>query len=215
MRIYHGSSSPSVIDRAEAAAPGHTHGYCWTPQKMTPHDSPYILDNGAWRAFKRSEPWDVDAFVARLGQLDTMPRGPDFVVLPDVVTDPEQTVERASKWAPIIDRDTALPVQDGLDPERAVEVCDRLDATTIFVGGTHEFKRRHGTDFVTTAHDHGLNCHLARPGPKGLLWAEEIGADSADTSSIAADESYERLERLSGGQQRLGDGRQRNTEVTK
>jgi hypothetical protein len=133
-----------------------------------------------------------------------MPREPDFVVLPDVVTNPEQTVERAGKWAPIIDRDTAFPVQDGINPERAVEVCDRLEATTIFVGGTHEFKRRHGCAFVTAAHEHGLNCHIARPGPKGLLWAEGIGADSADTSSIAANESYERLERLEGGQQRLG-----------
>jgi len=203
MRIYHGSSSPGCIRQAEAAAPSYTHGYCWTPYKMTPYDTPYILDNGAWSAFKNSEPWDVDAFVARLGQLDTMPREPDFVVLPDVVTNPEQTVERASKWAPIIDADTALPVQDGIEPERAVEVCERLDAGTIFVGGTHEFKRMHGRGFVETAHNHGLDCHIARPGPKGILWADEIGADSVDTSTIAADADYDRLVRLEGGQQRI------------
>jgi len=203
MRIFHGATSPTAIGRAEAAAPSHTHGYCWTPQKMTPHDTPYILDNGAWSAFKNSEPWDVDAFVARLGQLDTMPREPDFVVLPDVVTNPEQTVERAGKWAPMIDADTALPVQDGLEPERAVEVCERLDAKTIFVGGTHEFKRTHGRGFVETAHDRGLNCHIARPGPKGLLWADELNADSVDTTRIVVDEQYDRLRRLEGGQQRI------------
>jgi len=207
MRIYHGCTSPTAISRAEEAAPSHTHGYCWTPQKMTPHDAPYILDNGAWSAFVNSEPWNVDGFVARLGQLDTMPRGPDFVVLPDVVTNPEQTVERATKWASIIDAGTAFPVQDGLKPERAVTICERLDATTLFVGGTHEFKRTHGCEFVETAHDHALDCHIARPGPKGLLWADKLNADSVDTTRIVVDEQYDRLARLEGGQQRI-------TEVT-
>lgn len=204
MRIYHGSSSPSVIERATAAAPSHTHGYCWTPTKMTPHDTPFILDNGAWRAFARNEPWDVDAFVGRLSQLDSMPRPPDFVVLPDVVTNPEQTVERATQWAGVIDQPTALPVQDGIEPKRAVDVCDRLDAETLFVGGTVQWKRRSAEKFVNAAHEHGFDCHLARPGPKGLVWADEIGADSVDTSRIACDEQYHRLERLEAGQQRLG-----------
>lgn len=194
MRIYHGSSSPSVIERATEAAPSHTHGYCWTPYKMTPHDTPYILDNGAFSAYKNNEPWDVDAFVGRLGQLDTMPREPDFVVLPDVVTNPEQTRERAAQWATIIDRPTAMPAQDGMEPDDLVAFCDRVGAGTIFVGGTVRWKQRVGEDFVTTAHDHGLDCHIARPGD--IQWARDIGADSVDTSSIAASESYHRLRAL-------------------
>lgn len=196
MKLYHGSSCPSAIERAEQAAPSHTHGYCWTPSKMTPHDTPYILDNGAWSAFVNNEPWDVDAFVGRLGQLDTMPRPPDFVVLPDVVTNPERTAERACQWAPIIDAPTAYPVQDGISPERAVELCERTDSGTIFIGGTHEFKRRNAEAFIDAAHAHGPNCHIARPGPKGIVWADEIGADSVDTTSIVANANYDRLRRL-------------------
>lgn len=204
MRIYHGSSSPGVIEKAEKAAPQHTHGYCWTPYKMTPHDTPYILDNGAYRAFANNEPWDVDAFVARLSQLDTMPREPDFVVLPDVVTNPKKTRERASKWAGIIDRRTAMPAQDGMDPENHVDFCDRVGADTIFVGGTTQFKRRRAQDFVETAHEHGLKCHIARPSVSlgSVDWARGIGADSCDTSTIAADEKYHILERM-GEQQRF------------
>lgn len=194
MRIYHGSSSPSVIKRASDAAPSHTHGYCWTPYKMTPHDTPYILDNGAFAAYKNNDPWDVDAFVGRLGQLDSMPREPDFVVLPDVVANPDETRERASQWAGIIDRPTAMPAQNGMEPESHVDFCERVGAETIFLGGTVRWKRRVADKFAAVAHDHGLDFHIARPGD--LQWARDIGADSVDTSSIAASESYHRLQAL-------------------
>lgn len=194
MIIYHGHPSPNSIEECRRAAPSHTHGAEWSHQKMTPHDWPYILDNGAFQAYKNNEPWDVDAFVGRLSQLDTMPRDPDFVVLPDVVTNPEKTIERATKWAEIIDHETAFPVQDGIKPQRAVEICDRLDAGTIFIGGTVRWKRRHADQFVDAAHENGLRCHIGRPGD--LVWADEIGADSIDTTSIVQSQSWHRLETL-------------------
>lgn len=194
MIIYHGHPSPASIDSCRDAAPSHTHGAEWSHQKMTPHDWPYILDNGAFQAFKRNEPWDADAFVGRLSQLSSMPRDPDFVVLPDVVTDSERTVERATKWAGVIDYETAFPVQDGIKPERAVELCERLDCGTIFIGGTVAWKRRHAAEFVDAAHENGLRCHIGRPGD--LVWADSISADSVDTTSILQSESWHRLERL-------------------
>lgn len=194
MKIYHGHPSPASIESCREAAPSHTHGAEWSPAKMTPHDWPYILDNGAFSAFVNGVPWDATAFVGRLVQIETMPRDPDFVVLPDVVTDPQATKERAAQWAPIIDAPTAFPVQDGIDPETAVEVCDRLDAGTIFVGGTVGWKRRHAEAFVAAAHDHGLDCHIGRPGD--LTWAEDIGADSVDTTTIVHDQAWHKLDQL-------------------
>lgn len=134
-----------------------------------------------------------------------MPREPDFVVLPDVVTNPERTIERATKWAGIINYPTAFPVQDGIDPSRAVDVCDRTDSDTIFVGGTVEWKRRNASEFVSAAHDHGLDCHIGRPG--NLKWADSIGADSVDTTSIVANEAWDRLRRFekAQGQQTIQD----------
>jgi hypothetical protein len=206
MIIYHGHPSPKSVEAVRQHAPSHTHGAEWSHQKMTPHDWPYILDNGAFAAYANNEPWDVDAFVGRLSQLETMPRDPDFVVLPDVVTNPEQTRERATKWAGVIDYPTAYPVQDGVTLEDAVEIADRLDAGTLFVGGTVDWKRRHAESFVETAHAHDLRCHIGRPGD--LVWADEIGADSVDTTSIVINQSWHRLERLeaSTGQASIESG---------
>lgn len=194
MIIYHGHPSPASIESCRAAAPSHTHGAEWSPLKMTPHDWPYILDNGAFRAFKRNEPWDVDAFAGRLGQLDTMPRDPDFVVLPDVVTNPEKTKKRASQWAGAIGYPTAYPAQDGVTPEEAVEIAEQLGCDTVFLGGTVEWKREVAHEFVDVAHDHGLRLHIGRPG--NLVWARDTGADSVDTTSVVQDQAWHKLETL-------------------
>lgn len=194
MIIYHGHPSPNSIERCRDAAPSFTHGAEWSHQKMTPHDWPYILDNGAFHAYKNGEPWDADAFVGRVSQIESMPRDPDFVVLPDVVTNPSKTKERATKWAGIIGYQTAYPVQDGITPEDAVEMCDRTDSEYIFVGGTEQWKRETAASFVETAHDNDLKCHIGRPGD--LQWADDIGADSVDTTSIVQSQSWDRLRRL-------------------
>lgn len=204
MKIYHGQTG-AKLDPARNAAPSHTHGNCWTPNKMTPKDRPYILDNGAFRAYTNNEPWDVDAFVGRLSQIDSMPRDPDFVILPDVVTNPSKTKERAMNWAGVIDAPTAYPLQDGVSPEDAVGLADRTDSEYLFVGGTVEWKRKHAEEFVDAAHTNGLKCHIGRPGD--LVWANQIGADSVDTTSIFRDQSFHRLERLENapGQSALGE----------
>jgi len=193
MIIYHGSTGVDLTDAREAA-PSHQHGRCWTPYKMTPKNDPYILDNGAFHAYKNGVPWDADGFVGRLSQLPSMPCGPTFVVLPDVVTNPKRTRERSQQWADIIDYPTAFAVQDGVEPEEAIPFAKRLEAEYIFVGGTAEWKRRNGEAFVESAHDAGLKCHVGRP--NNLTWANEMGADSVDTTSIVRDNAWHKLEQL-------------------
>lgn len=195
MIIYHGHPSPNSIEACRKAAPSHSHGAEWSPAKMTPHDWPYILDNGAFHAYVNGYPWDADAFVGRLAEIPVkMPRDPDFVVLPDVVTDPESTKKRSQQWAGIIDYPTAFAVQDGVDPTDATEFAHRLDADYLFVGGTVAWKRRWAETFVTAAHGAGLKCHIGRPGDIG--WAIEIGADSVDTTTIVHNQDWQRLRRL-------------------
>lgn len=200
MKIYHGCPSRPKVEEAKHHAPSHRHGAEWNPDKMTPADYPWILDNGAFKAYRNNEPWDVDAFVGRLSQIESMPRGPDFVVLPDVVTNPTRTKERAMKWAGIIQHPTAYPVQDGVTPDDAADLAYRTDSEYLFIGGTVEWKRKHAEAFVETAHSRGLKCHIGRPGD--LVWADRIGADSVDTTSIVRNEAWHRLERLeaAGGQ---------------
>lgn len=196
MIIYHGHPSPRSIEACRDAAPSFTHGAEWSPPKMTPHDWPYILDNGAFHAYVNNVPWDADAFVGRISQIESMPRDPDFVVLPDVVTNPERTKERAQKWADMIQYRTAFPCQDGMKPEDAVEFADRVGAEALFIGGTREWKQRNAEAFVDAAHAAGLDCHIGRPGD--LTWAEKTGADSVDTSTIVQDEAWHKLEQLEG-----------------
>lgn len=204
MMVFHGHPSPNALAECRAAAPSHEHGAEWSPAKMTPHDEPFILDNGAFRAWKRNELWDVDGFVERLGQLREMPRPPDFVILPDVVTDSEATEKRTAKWADHLRRwPAAYPVQNGVKPEEAVALADERDCQTLFIGGTMAFKQTYAEAFIIAAHNHGLQCHIGRPGD--LQWARDIGADSVDTTSIVQDQNWERLRRLEAGQQRLSE----------
>lgn len=198
MKIYHGSPSPTKFETAREHAPSYTHGAQWAPQKMTDHDWPYFLDNGAFRAHINGEPWDVDTFVKRLNELSAMPRPPDFVVLPDVVTDPKATVRRGRIWAQRIDWPLAFAVQNGISPERAVDVATELGCTHLFVGGTPEWKRRNAEAFVTASHAAGLKCHIGRP--NNLQWAEQTGADSVDTTTIVRNESYSLLDQLEAEQ---------------
>ena len=194
VKIYHGHPSPDVIEKCREAAPSYKHGAEWSHQKMTPHDWPYILDNGAFHAYKHNKPWDATAFVRRLNQLGSMPREPDFVVLPDVVTNPELTKKRSKEWAKIIDHPTAFPCQDGIKPDEATEFAQRIGARVLFIGGTREWKRENSEALAEAAHDSGLKCHIGRPG--NLVWARDVGADSVDLTSIARDGSYHRLEYL-------------------
>lgn len=182
MRIYHGSSYQDALERCRQVAPSHNHGFCWIPSKMTAIDEPYILDNGAFSAFANGVPWDPDGFVRRLGELDRMPREPDFVILPDVVANPEMTKERSRKWASIINHRTAVACQDGHGPDEMVEFAAEVDAEVLFIGGTSRWKRRHAAKFVTAAHQRGLDAHIGRP--NDLTWARDTGADSVDTTTI-------------------------------
>ena len=40
MRLYYTGGPPDNLRKARQHAPSHSHGYGWTPQKMTPHDAP-------------------------------------------------------------------------------------------------------------------------------------------------------------------------------
>ena len=57
VRLYYTGASPNNLRKARDHAPSHTHGYGWTPQKMTPHDAPFFLDNGAY-----TRSFDADAY---------------------------------------------------------------------------------------------------------------------------------------------------------
>jgi hypothetical protein len=202
MQIYHGCPSPKKLERAREEAPNYEHGAQWNPDKMTPHDVPYIVDNGAWSAAHNDEFWEPEPFFKRLeGIEDKMPRAPDFVVLPDVPGEPDVTLEMSLRYAGRVKEfgyDYYLPVQRGVNPEGAAVLANDIDAAGIFVGGSKSWKHTYGDWIASTAHKHGLKCHVGQPdmGDKGLLWADEAGVDSVDTTNIVRNDAWEKLRQL-------------------
>lgn len=198
MRLYYTGASPNNLRLARAHAPSHSHGAGWTPQKMTPHDVPYFLDNGAF-----SDSFDPDDYYAAIDRaLTEMPATPDFFVLPDVYGDAEATGESHRDW--LYHRN--LPVgsgevmrywvlQPGLPLDEQFEAIEGCQG--VFVGGPKRWKRAHSSTIVAEATDRGLRTHLGNPGgADGLVWAYRTGFDSCDTTTIFQNGYWHYLEAL-------------------
>jgi hypothetical protein len=63
MRLYYTGASPANVRKAREHAPSHSHG--WTPQKMTPHDAPYFLYNGAY-----TDSYDAEAYYGTIHRIE-------------------------------------------------------------------------------------------------------------------------------------------------
>lgn len=198
MRLYYTGGSPNNLKRAREHAPSHSHGFGWTPQKMTPHDVPYFLDNGAFTDNFNPELWR-DALETALLE---MPIEPDFAVLPDVYGDAEATIERHRHWL----RERLLPLHAGellrfwvLQPGLSLdEQFDAIEGCQgVFVGGPQRWKRTFGEEIVRRAHERDLRAHVGNPGgADGLVWSYRCGFDSCDTTTIFQNQYWHYLERL-------------------
>lgn len=195
MIIYHGNPNLSDIEAARDAAPSYTHRAEYDIESFRLNTGlRFILDNGAFNCYRKNKPWDASLFVRRLNQLPEKAHAPDWVILPDVVTDPRGTYRRAKEWAPWIDHPTLYPCQDGVSPQRACDIAAELDAGGLFIGGTVAWKRDTAAAFVEAAHDNGLHAHIARP--TDIAWAESTGCDSVDTTSIVRNQSFDKLRQI-------------------
>lgn len=202
MRLYYTGASPVNLRKAREHAPSHSHGYGWTPQKMTPHDTHYFLDNGAY-----NDDFDGEQWVATVKEaLWEMPSQPDFIVLPDVYGDAAATIELHEAWLSG-SFDAKIPPVGGLKLywvlQPGVSVSDQLDQIGgrnipgVFVGGPNRWKRAHGDEIVRQARDRDLRTHVGNPGGvDGLVWAYRTGFDSVDTTTIFQNGYWHYLDRL-------------------
>jgi len=206
MRLYYTGGSPDNLRKAREHAPSHTHAYGWTPQKMTSHDAPYFLDNGAF-----SHNFDGELWVATLEEaLTEMPTEPDFVVLPDVPGDAEATIEKHRRWL----YDEPLPlgageimrywvIQPGLPIDEQIDAVEGCQG--VFVGGTKRWLRAHGAEVVREARARGLRTHVGNPGGEdGLVWAYRTGFDSADTTTVFQNGYWHYLDQLEEATEETG-----------
>lgn len=206
MRVYHGAPSPENMRRCREAAPSHVHGACWTPAKMTSHEWPYFVDNGVF-----SGDFDRGEWVELLDSVEAkMPHPPDFVVLPDVFNDAEETIKRHRRHViDVVDRgfNAAPVIQPGMPISTQVAIADGVGAEFIFVGGECRWQQAHGAEIVDEAHDRDISVHIGNPGSAdGLVWAYQTGFDSVDTSSILQNQYFHWLKELEDATTDLSKG---------
>lgn len=195
MRIYHGHPSEPSLAKCRDLAPSFEHGAEFSDKVgRRDYDNPYIVDNGAFAAFKNDEEWDSDEFVEMLEWTKDNIREPEWVVVPDVVGETQATYERSREWVDEIDHATYQPVQDGMDIDMAIDFTLETGSEGVFIGGSKEWKKRTAKDWIDIAHDNNLKAHVARPWD--LLAAYRMGADSCDTTTVVAWGSWDKLRTL-------------------
>lgn len=131
---------------------------------------PWALDNGAYTGF------DEEKFKLYLMKAQLCRSNPPlWVAVPDVVADPEKTMEMWHDWVDVVwdcGFRPAFVAQDGMEPQDIPN-----NAECVFVGGTTDWKLRNAHRFK------GVSpwLHIGRVNTLvRLKWCEEIEADSAD-----------------------------------
>lgn len=144
---------------------------------------PYAIDNGAWTAFQKGEPFDVPAFerAVEWGGAEA-----DWMIVPDIVAGGLDSLRYSMEWVPRLSGvcPLLLAVQDGMTPNdvRAV-VGPELG---IAVGGSTEWKERTVTAWGALARASGAYLHVLRVNTcRRIDLCRDAGADSFDGSSVS------------------------------
>lgn len=165
---------------SELAARGF--GEMTQPREAPPRRTPWVLDNGAYAAWKAGSAFDAGGFAHALDAVAAYPVRPSFVVAPDVVAGGLASLALSVEWSARV-RAVAPPylvVQDGMTE---ADVCAALDPFAgLFVGGSTAWKMTTASAWVQFAHAHGRPCHVGRVGTaRRVRWAARIGVDSIDS----------------------------------
>lgn len=152
----------------------------------------YGLDNGAWTAFQRGEPFDVPAFVRAVTLLG---RGADWIVLPDIVMGGARSLALSMRWLRRFRRAGLLKVcrvliavQNGMERGVLLARIKRLlgRRVGIFVGGDTDWKLATMRMWARLARRLGAICHVGRVNTARRIRACEVaGVDSFDGSSAS------------------------------
>lgn len=144
----------------------------------------YALDNGAWTAYQRQEPFDAKAFE---GVVEALARGADFVVTPDIVLGGIESLRFSVGW---LQRLADVPcmkllaVQNGMQPSDLRPLLGR--EVGIFVGGDDRWKESSLPMWGDLAHEVGCYLHVGRVNTaRRMRLCSDAGVDSFDGSSAS------------------------------
>ena len=143
---------------------------------------PYAIDNGAWTAFQKGEPFDVPAFERAV---EWGAAAADWLILPDIVGGGLASLRFSMEWAPRLAGlcPLLLAVQDGMTPgDVESEVGPGIG---IAVGGSTEWKEQSLPAWGRLAADRGAYLHVLRVNTaRRIDLCRDAGADSFDGSSV-------------------------------
>ena len=153
----------------------------------------YALDNGAWTAFQRDEPFDADAFQRAV---DMLGEGADWIVIPDIVAGGYASLDFSLAWLDRLSgcQSLLLAVQDGMTLEMIRPLLS--DRIGIFVGGSTDWKLATAVEWGRLAHEVGCYMHIGRVNTvRRIRLCEAAGADSFDgTSATMFSQTLPRLD---------------------
>lgn len=150
------------------------------------------LDNGAYISWRRGYPFMESIFMKTMEKCYKLGVNLEFMVIPDIVGGGMKSLDFSCSW---LDRlsgaKLALAVQDGMT-DRFLDLYFEISrVTTIFVGGTNDWKWETLPMWKKYADKHGKNLHVGRCGTlDNLTRARELGVDSVDSSSFIRNESW-------------------------
>jgi hypothetical protein len=118
----------------------------------------YAIDNGAFVYGKRGLPFDEEPF---LKDVDAFGEGADFIVIPDVLYNAEETLSIAERWIERLEGYPLLIVaQDGMT-KKDLEVFTRR-GIGVFIGGSTEFKLGSMKWVADLCNQYRVLCHVGR-----------------------------------------------------
>lgn len=136
---------------------------------------PYALDNGAFPAWSKGQPWPEAEYLGLLEWAVESCASPCWALVPDVVADRDGTIASWSQWEPRLRSygwPLAFAAQDGMTFDDVPSNAD-----VVFLGGTTEWKRFAIKPWCA----HFPRVHVGRVNTlKWLRICREAGAESVD-----------------------------------
>jgi hypothetical protein len=143
--------------------------------------APYALDNGAWTAFTKGQPFDGGLFRDALAQLGA---GADWIVCPDIVAGGLKSLAFSVSWLAGVRAfgRALIAVQDGMS---AADVRGLLGAGVgIAVGGSTPWKLGSLPVWARLSRETGCHLHVLRVNTvRRIRYCQEHGVHSFDGTS--------------------------------
>ena len=142
----------------------------------------YAIDNGAWGAFLRGQPWAEEPFLRLVDELG--PRA-DFVVVPDVVGDRQRTLDLADPWlVRLVGIPRYLALQDGMTWADVDPFVPELAGVSL--GGSFDWKWETLAYWGAGARERDLRLHVLRVNSaRCIRRCFDAGAASFDGSQVS------------------------------